>query len=414
MRRVLLTLAFACSAVVPAPAQQRAAEWPQFRGPSGQGVSDAASVPLNWSETRNVAWKTLVPGKGWSSPVVGAGRVWITAAVLNNGEASLRLLAYDDATGNEALNVEVFKIRRDEFSANPKNSDATPTPILDGDRVYVHFGASGTAAVSTAGKLLWKTRLPHVTQHGQGGAPARFGGLLIVNCDGFEEPYVIALDAATGKTKWRFSRRAPTSQAYSTPLVIRASDRDQAITVGASFASSLDAATGKEIWRLGYRGGFSHVPRPVFAHGLVFIATGFQEPSLVAVRTDGAGDVTKTHVAWTLERGAPLTPSPIVVGDELFVVNDGGIAQCLDARTGQAHWAQRLNGTFSASPIAAGGRVYFLSEDGVTTVIAAGPAFKLLARNVLDGETQASIAAVEGSLYVRSSTHLYRIADAAK
>ena len=403
-------LALLVAAGVTASAQSAAPQWPQFRGPSGQGMSDTTGLPLEWSESRNITWKVPVPGRGWSSPVVGGGRVWLTTAVQNKGDASLRLLAFDAATGSETLNVEVFRVWREEFSTNAKNSNATPTPILDGDRVYVHFGASGTAAVTTEGRVVWKTRLPHDTQHGQGGSPVLAGGLLIVNCDGFEDPYVIALDAATGKTKWRQARRAPTSQAYSTPLAIHAAGRDQLISVGASFASSFDPVTGREIWRVGYRDGFSNVPRPVFAHGLVFIATGFQQPTLIAVRPDGNGDVTKTHVAWTLARGAPLTPSPIVVGDEIYVISDHGILQCLDARTGKTHWVQRLNGAFAASPIFVDGRLYFLSEDGVTTAIAPGAEFKPLARSALDGETLASIAIADQSFFIRSSTHLYRIA----
>jgi len=401
---VLIVTVAACAAV-----QVHARQWPQFRGPSGQGLSDATGLPLEWSESRNVAWKVPVPGRGWSSPVVGGGRVWLTTAVQNKGEASLRLLAFDADTGREALNVELFHIWRDDFSTNAKNSNATPTPILDGDRVYVHFGASGTAAVTTDGRMVWKTRLPQNTQHGQGGSPVLAGGLLIINCDGFDDPYVIALDAATGKTKWRQARRAPTSQAYSTPLVIRAADRDQVVSVGASFTSSFDPATGRELWRVGYRDGFSNVPRPVFAHGLVFIATGFQQPTLMAVRADGSGDVTRTHVAWTLARGAPLTPSPIVVGDEIYVMSDHGILQCLDARSGKTHWVQRLDGAFAASPIFADGRIYFLSEDGITTVIAPGVEFKPLARSAIDGETLASIAVANQSLFIRSATHLYRI-----
>jgi len=402
-------IALALAAGVTVGAQSPAPQWPQFRGPSGQGLSDASGLPVEWSESRNVAWKVPVPGRGWSSPVVGGGRVWLTTAVQNKGEASLRLLAFDADTGREALNVELFHIWRDDFSTNAKNSNATPTPILDGDRVYVHFGASGTAAVTTDGRMVWKARLPQNTQHGQGGSPVLAGGLLIINCDGFDDPYVIALDAATGKTKWRQARRAPTSQAYSTPLVIHAADRDQVISVGASFTSSFDLATGRELWRVGYRDGFSNVPRPVFAHGLVFIATGFQQPTLMAVRADGSGDVTRTHVAWTLARGAPLTPSPIVVGDEIYVMSDHGILQCLDARSGKTYWVQRLEGAFAASPIFADGRIYFLSEDGVTTVIAPGVEFKPLARSAIDGETLASIAVANQSLFIRSATHLYRI-----
>ncbi len=172
--------------------------------------------------------------------------------------------------------------------------------------------------------------------------------------------------------KWKTNRGFPADQAYTTPLVIRAADRDQLISVGAFRTRAYDPLTGKEIWRVRYDEGFSNVPRPVFAHGLVYIATGFQQPSLLAVRPDGTGDVTKTHIAWELKRGAPLTPSPLVVGDELYIVNDGGIATCLDARTGAVIWQQRLGGTYSASPVFADGRIYFMAEQGVTTVMTPG------------------------------------------
>lgn len=387
-----------------------AGDWPQFRGPGGQGHSPERGLPVEWSETRNVAWKVPVPGRGWSSPVVAGGRVWVTTATAVNRDTSLRLLAFDLASGRQTLDVEVFRFRGTELQ-NAKNSHASPTPIVDGDRVFVHFGAQGTAAVSTAGEIVWKTRLPYQSQHGNGGSPELAGDLLIVNCDGFDEGFVAALDKRTGKTRWRTDRRQPYSQAYSTPLAIRVGDRSQIVSVGAFNAVAYDPATGKEIWRVAYPDGFSNVPRPVYGAGLVFITTGFQQPSIVAVRPDGKGDVTRTHVAWTLSRGAPLTPSPILAGDELYVVTDNGIASCIDAPTGAVRWQQRLGNSFSASPVLADGRLYFLDEDGRTTVIAPGTTFKVLAANVLDGPALASMAVTARSFIIRTATHLYRIAE---
>ena len=296
---------------------------------------------------------------------------------------------------------------------NLKNSHASPTPIVDGDRVYVHFGAEGTAALTTTGDIVWKTRLPYQSQHGNGGSPVLYGGLLIVSCDGSDAAFVAALDARTGKVRWKTFRRQPFDQAYSTPLVIRVGDRDQIVSAGAFRAAAYDPETGRELWRVGYGDGFSNVPRPVYGHGLVYIATGFQQPSLLAVRADGAGDVTRTHVAWALRRAAPLTPSPLLAGDELYVVNDGGIATCLDAKTGETHWIQRLGGgDYSASPVLADGRVYFLSEGGMATVIAAGREFHKLSTNTVEGETLASMAVSAGSIFIRTDTHLYRIGAA--
>jgi outer membrane protein assembly factor BamB len=409
LRNLICVICVICGSDAFVSTSSASQDWPAFRGPDGQGHSTAIGVPTEWSETRNVAWKTPLPGLGWSSPVVAGGKIWLTTAVEQRG-VSLRLLAFDVATGKEAVNVEVFKIAASR-DINPKNSWASPTPIIDGDRVYVHFGADGTAAVSTAGAVLWKQRFDYQSQHGAGGSPIVHGDLLILSCDGSDAAFVVALDKQTGKVKWKTDRRFPADQAYTTPLVIRVGDRDQLISVGAFRAVSYDPLNGKEVWRVSYADGFSNVPRPVFAHGLVYIATGFQQPSLLAVRPDGTGDVTKTHVVWKLNRGAPLTPSPIVVGDELYVVTDGGIASCLDARSGAVIWQQRLGGTYSASPVFAGGSIYFPAEQGVTTVIAPGKEFRRLAANQLDGGLLASMAVSNGSFFLRTDSHLYRIME---
>ena len=400
-----------------APPPRAAEDWPQFRGPTGQGHSKEQGLPLEWSETQNIAWKVPVSG-GWSSPVIAGGRVWVTAVDATRNKRgedsviSLRLIGLDVTSGREVVNTEVFKIDN-PGAINIKNSRASPTPIVDGDRVYVHFGEDGTAALTTSGQLLWSTRLRYDAQHGNGGSPVLYRDLLIINCDGWgNDAYVVALDTQTGKSKWRTSRRRPWSQAYSTPLVIRVGDEDQVVSVGAFRTVAYEPLTGKEIWRVSYGEGFSNVPRPVFGQGLVFIATGFQEPALMAVRADGRGDVTRTHVAWMLTRGAPYTPSPILVGDELYYISDTGVLSCVDATTGKMIWQQRLGGNYSASPVFADGRIYTLSEEGMTTVFAPGKTFQKLATNRLDGTTLASIAISDRSLFIRSDTHLYRIAAA--
>ena len=397
----LITLALTCGV---------AAQWPEFRGPLAQGHSDERGLPVEWSETKNVAWKVPVPGLGWSTPVVANGKVWLTTAVEQRGY-SLRALAFDAATGKEIVNVEVFKIPTDRRELNPKNSWASPTPVIDGDRVYVHFGADGTAALSHSGDIIWKNRFEYQSQHGAGGSPIVYGDLLIFSCDGSDAAFVIALDKHTGKTKWKSNRGYPADQAYTTPLVIRVGDQEQLISVGAFRARAYEPMTGKEIWRVRYDEGFSNVPRPIFAHGLVYITTGFQQPELLAVRPDGTGDVTKTHVAWSLKRGAPLTPSPIVVGNELYVVTDGGIASCIDAKTGSVIWQSRLGGTYSASPVYADGRLYFPAEQGVTTVIAPGREARRLATNRLEGGHLASMAVAGGAFFLRTDSSLYRISE---
>jgi outer membrane protein assembly factor BamB len=389
---------------------QAQADWPQFRGPGGQGHSSEQGLPLEWSEKRNIVWKAPLRGRGWSSPVIGNGRVWMTTSVAEAGSASLRALALDVATGREHLNVEVFRLSNANLK-NPKNSHASPTPIVDGDRVYVHFGGEGTAALdASSGAIVWAKKFPYASQHGSGGSPVLYGDLLIFSGDGHYEAWVIALDKRTGSVKWKTERRKPFDQAYTTPLVIAVNGRDQVVSVGAYRATAYDAATGREIWWVRYEEGFSNVPRPVFAHGLVYITTGFFQPAVVAVRPGGTGDVTATHVAWSMTRGAPFTPSPLAVGDELYVISDLGVLSCVDAKTGRLHWQERVGGNHSASPTFADGRIYLLSEEGVATVIAPGRTFQKLAVNELDGATLASMAVAGGSIFIRSLTHLYRIA----
>ena len=382
-------------------------DWPQFRGPTGQGVSDERGLPLTWSETKNVRWKTAIPGRGWSSPVVQGDRIWLTTAT-EEGK-SLRAIAVDRNTGAILLNVEVFHLKSARL-VNSKNSFASPTPVVEGDRVYLHFGAFGTACITLSGEIVWKTRLEYDNgQHGTGGSPVLYDDLLILSCDGNDVQFVVALDKASGKVRWKKMREG--YQAYTTPLVVSLPGGDQVISPGAFKAIAYEPRTGKEIWQVKYGEGFSNVPRPVFGLGLVFICTGFQQASLLAIKPDGRGDITKSKVEWRLDRGVPLTPSPLLVGNELYMVTDNGIATCVDAKNGQELWRARLGGNHSASPIYADGKIYFLSEEGESVVIAPGRELKHLATNQLDGPTLASMAVSSGSLFIRSATHLYRISN---
>lgn len=382
-------------------------DWPQFRGPTGQGVSDERNLPVTWSETKNVRWKVAIPGRGWSSPVIQGDRIWLTTATEEG--RSLRAVAVDVNTGAIQQDFEIFRLKSPKLM-NAKNSFASPTPVVEGDRVYLHFGAYGTACITQSGEIVWKTKLEYDNgQHGPGGSPVLYDDLMIVSCDGLEQQYVVALDKATGKVRWKKMREG--YQAYTTPLVVNLPGGDQVISPGAFQAIAYEPRNGKEIWRVKYAEGFSNVPRPVYGNELVYICTGFQEPSLLAVRLDGRGDVTKSKIVWKLDRGIPRTPSPLLVGNELYIVSDNGIATCIDAKTGDELWRARLGGNYSASPVYADGRIYFLSEEGETIVIAPGRQLKHLATNQIDGPTLASMAVSHSSLFIRSATHLYRISN---
>jgi outer membrane protein assembly factor BamB len=304
--------------------------------------------------------------------------------------------------------TEVFQIKDLGPGIHKKNSMASPTAILSGDRIYVHFGFYGTACLNTKGEILWKQTVKYEPQHGPGGSPVLWEDLLIFSCDGFDAQFVIALDAATGKQRWK-TPRGKGNQAYTTPLVIDAGGKPQLISPGAHHAYAYNPRSGEPLWHIEYGDGFSNVPRPVYAHGLVYICSGFFQPVLFAVRPDGRGNVTKSHVAWSYPRAVPLTPSPIVIGDELYMVSDNGIATCLGAKDGKQHWQKRIGGNHSASPLAADGRIYFLSEEGESTVIAPGTEYRELAKNSIDERTLASFAVSGKALYLRGDRHLYRL-----
>lgn len=397
-------------------ATSSANDWPEFRGPTGQGHANATGLPLEWSPTHHVVWKQPVPGSGWSSPVIARGQVVLTTGVPGtNGAPSLRAAAFDSATGRPLWDTELFAAT--EVKALPihgKNSPASPTPLIEGDRVYVHFGHHGTGCLDLAGKILWRNnRLGFDPVHGNGGSPILVGNLLVFNGDGAKDPFVVALDKTTGEIAWKVPRTATVNSKFSfcTPLLITVNGQAQIISAGSGAVSALDPKDGRELWRVRYGQGYSVVPRPVFAQGLLFIATGFNRADLIAIRPEGEGDVTDTHIAWRTTKGAPLTPSVVVVGEELYAVNDAGIASCWDAKTGTLHWQERLEGNYSASPLAAGGRIYFQNETGTGTVIKASREFTRLATNKMEERTLASYAVADNALFIRTAGNLYRIAE---
>jgi outer membrane protein assembly factor BamB len=392
------------------------ADWPEFRGPTGQGLARATQVPLKWDASTQVAWKVPVPGEGWSSPVLVDGRIYLTSAVGEATRPSLRALCLAAADGRILWDVEVFQA--DPGGAremHQKNSQASPTPLVRDGVLYVHFGHMGTAALDLTGKIRWRqTALTYAPLHGNGGSPALVGDLLVINCDGSSDPFVAGLDARTGEVRWKTPRQTPARNkfSFSTPLAIEVDGATQIISAGSGFVAGYDPKDGREIWRVLYGAGFSVVPRPVFAHGLIFVSSSFMRPVVYAIKPQGAkGDVTATHVAWSHAKSAPNTPSLLVAGDELYFVSDGGVATCVDARTGTVHWSERLGGDFSASPVCAEGRVYFQNEEGVGSVVKAGKTFELLAKNDLGERTLASPAISDGAIFLRSKSHLWRIGN---
>ena len=396
-----------------------AAEWTEFRGPTGQGVSDQAGLPLTWSETENVAWKTPIPGLGWSSPVVSKGKIYLTTSVDVPADGDkpeaheLRAICVNAGTGKVEWNNELFH-REGALKMHPKNSHASPTPLIDGERIYFHFGPHGTACLKPDGSLVWKNEeLVYSPQHGTGGSPALVDGLLVICCDGADQQFVVALDKLTGKITWKTPRNTmpPKGFSFCTPLVISVNGQKQAVCPGSTAVIAYVPATGKEIWRCQYGSGYSVVPRPVYSQGLIFVSSSYDNASLLAIDPTGTGDVTETHLKWKTEKQAPHNPSMVAVDDMLFFVSDHGIATCVDAKTGEKHWQERIEGDYSASPTVAEGRIYFQDENGKATVVTASKKYEVLATNTFAaGErTFASYGVLDKSFLIRSEKHLYRV-----
>jgi outer membrane protein assembly factor BamB len=400
-----------------------AENWPQFRGPDGTGHSDARGLPLNWSETQNVVWKTPIHDRGWSSPVIYGKQIWLTSASKDGRE--LFVLCLDRDTGKILKDSKLFDVPQPQF-IHPFNTPASPTPVIEEGRVYVTFGSAGTAAIDTKTfRVVWERRDIQCNHfRGAGSSPVLFRNLLLMHFDGSDIQFVMALDKRTGKTVWRTDRSidfkdldkngkpvadGDERKAFSTPHVQQIDGRWEMISLGAKAAYSYDPLTGKELWRLEERGQHSASTRPVLGHGMIYFPTGFSVGQLFAVRTGGQGLLTDSHVAWKVRRGVSNKPSILLVGDLIFMIGDTGIASCIDARTGEQVWQQRVGGEYSASPVYADGKLWFFAEDGKTTVLAPGRTFEKVAENRLDEGFLASPAIAGKAFYLRTRTHLYRI-----
>jgi len=407
------------------------ADWPEFRGPWGNGHAAALGdtkplgLPLHWSETNNVRWKTAIPHRGWSTPAVMGGQVWLTAATEDGHD--FYAIGLDATTGEIRFTQKVFHSDNPESLGNgaSMNCYATPSPVIEPGRVYVHFGSFGTACLdTTSGKVLWKRDdLPCRHYRGPASSLIAFENLLILTMDGVDRQYHAALDRQTGQTVWKtdrsvawndeqvpgqMARDGDLRKAHSTPLVVHAAGQFQMLSAGAKAAYGYDPRTGRELWRVQYN-DWSVAPRPLFAGGLAFFVSGLSKTELLAVRTDGQGDITDTGVVWRLKTHVGKYASPILVDGLIYTAAEQSFITCLEAATGQTIWKERIGGKFAASPVYADGRLYFSSQEGTTTVLQPGRELRILAANTLAGGFMASPAVSGRAFYLRTKTHLYRV-----
>jgi outer membrane protein assembly factor BamB len=411
-------------------------DWPQFRGPSGQGHADAIGLPDRFNEHENIVWKAAIPGRGWSSPVIAGNEIWMTTAVESpiteeektrrlasntgdqpltvSGRLSLRAVCVDRRSGQVIHNVELL----DEPNPQPThamNSFASPSPVLADGKLYAHFGTHGTACLDTATqKVVWTNReLPLAHENGPGSSPVLVGGRLVFHGDGSDVQYIVALDTRTGHIAWKTPRSGKMNdnpqlkKAYGTPLVLDVAGKPQILSPAADWLYAYDPESGRELWKLSYGVlGFSIVPRPVAGHGMIYLSTSFMQPQLFAVKPDGADGPT---IAWRYTRQMPSICSPLLVGDEIYTVSDKGIATCLDAQSGKLLWTERLPGNYAASPLLADGKIYFCNREGETTVLTPGSKYQKLGSGQLEGSILASPIAVGQALYIRTDKALYRV-----
>jgi outer membrane protein assembly factor BamB len=389
--------------------------WPQFRGPRGEGRSGATGLPITWSEKENVVWKTAIHDKGWSSPVVWGDQVWLTTAKADGKE--MFAICVDRGSGRILHDIKVFDVEKPAFCI-AFNSYASPTPVIEEGRVYVHFGTYGTVCFNTAdGKKLWENRELHCDHwRGPGSSPILYGNFLFVQFDGYDKQFVAALNKKTGEIAWKKDRAidygtkdGDLKKAFATPTVIMVKDKTQLISPAAVATIAYDPKTGDELWKV-YHGGMNVAQPPQYGDGKVFLCTGDGGLKLLAVRPDGSGDVTKTHIDWKYDKDAvPSRTSPLLIEGSLYMLSEGGFLSCVDAKTGEQAWKERVGGAFSASPLYADGKVYLFSQEEKSFVGELDKEWKLLAANKLDAGCMATPAVAGKALFIRTKTHLYRI-----
>lgn len=398
--------------------------WPQFRGPTGQGVTDSKGLPVTWSETQNVKWKTAIHGKAWSSPVIWGNQIWMSSATDDGRE--LFALCVDKESGKIVHDIKLF----DDPAANQMfkkfNSYASPTPVIEEGRVYITFGAAGTTCLDTAtAKPIWERRDIKINHwRGAGSSLLMYKDLLVLDFDGADAQFIIALNKKTGETVWKTGRSLDYQdlgpdgkikadgdfrKAFSTCRIATVNGKPAIISIGSSATYAYEPETGKEIWRLEHRGWHSAGATPVIGPELIYICPGFGKGAVLGVKPNGEGVLGPDHVVFKITKNGPSKPSPVLVGDLLYFVDDGGFASCVDAKNGNEVWRQRIPGNYSAAPLYGDGKIYFSAEDGLTTVVEPGREFKKLAENKLDDGFRATIAVSGKALFLRTLSNLYRV-----
>ena len=405
--------------------ETRGENWPQFRGPGGQGIVEGANLPMQWSETENVRWKVGIHGKAWSSPVTWGEQIWLTTATEDGKELSV--ICVDLNNGEILRDDKLFDVEDPQF-CHKFNSYASPTPVIEAGRVYVTFGSPGTACIDTrTGKVLWERRDLECNHYrGSGSSPIVFGDLLIMNFDGSDQQYIVALNKQTGETVWKTPRSIdfqdldangnPESEGdwrkgFSTPHIATFDGQEVLLSIGAKALYAYEPLSGRDIWRTESREGHSGGTRPTIGENAIYYCTGFGRGEIWAVKPGGKGVVNDTHVLWDTRRGVPNKPSLILDKGLIYMINDGGVAGCVEEATGEGVYQERVGGNYSASPILSGDRMYVFSEEGKTSIIQTGREFKILATNELGDGFMASPAVVGDDLILRSKSHLYRVGE---
>ena len=412
--------------------------WPAFRGPTGQGISVDSNLPVHWSETENITWRTPIPGKGWSSPVIWGNQIWMTTAIedvpterekaelLKNEKqpgqknvakrVSMRAVCLHKTTGDVIQDIELVLVENPD-SIHTVNSYASPTPVVTQQHVFLHFGTFGTFCLDrNTMDVVWKRQITQQHAVGPGSSPIVWQNLLVLVCDGMQQQYVTALDCQTGDVVWKTDRPPMDGddgdfhKAFSTALAIQSDGVSQILVPAAQWFVSYEPTSGKMLWHVNHGKGFSNVAAPVFDNNVCYLITGFTKPELWAIPVSARGEISRKNVLWEQKKQVPKKASPLLHGEDLYMISDSGVLSCVDTHSGSIRWVQRLGGNFSASPVLAEEQMYFCNHEGVTHVVKpSADHFESLAENTLDGQIMASPATDDGALFLRTDQALYRI-----